>query len=341
MLTESKSSGVLQRVLPHAGFVIVYILWGINISVMKIGGQLWDPLVFNGLRYLSIIPFLWVYTYFYYRRSGLKLQIAGRDLALICTLGAVSAIGMEALLQYALQFSNSANGAVLGRGFMPVITAVIAVILKDIRLTWRVILGIPMAFLSIILIVAGGEHGFHLGAETLRGDVLLLLRSFLGAFYLIGMNRLVNKYPLALLVSLEMTAGALALLPFLLWKADTAYSASISGIGWLCLGYTALFATLIGFSIHNWSLSRLGPFKSSVYGYLLPATAAAAGYWLLREHLSLNQYIGGAGVLAAMYLVQKDRMQLMKDRSSASANPGTVGNVGGSAEAKHQLKGGS
>ncbi|MFH5181961.1 DMT family transporter [Paenibacillus sp. TAB 01] len=263
------------------------------------------PLVFNGLRYLSIIPFLWAYTYFYYRKNGLKLRMAGRDLALICTLGVVSAIGMEALLQYALQFSNSANGAVLGRGFMPVITAVIAVILKDIRLTWRVMLGIPMAFLSIILIVAGGEHGFHLGADTLHGDALLLLRSFLGAFYLIGMNRLVSKYPLALLVSLEMTAGAVSLLPFLLWKADIAYLAARSGAGWLCLGYTALFATLIGFTLHNWSLSRLGSFKSSVYGYLLPATAALAGYWLLQEHLSVNQYVGGAGVLAAMYLVQK------------------------------------
>jgi drug/metabolite transporter (DMT)-like permease len=318
MPTQTHSSGGLQRLLPHAGFVIVYILWGINISVMKIGGQEWDPLVFNGLRYLSIIPFLWVYTYFYYRRSGMKLHMPGRDVALICALGAGSAIGMEVLLQYALQFSNSANGAVLGRGFMPVITAVIAIILKDIRLTWRVILGVPMAFLSIILIVAGGEHGFHLGADTLRGDVLLLTRSFLGAFYLIGMNRLVGKYPLTLLVSLEMTAGAIALLPFLVWRADIAYLAGRSEIGWLCLGYTAIFATLIGFSLHNWSLSRLGPFKSSVYGYLLPATAAVAGYGLLQEHLTLNQYIGGVGVLVAMYLVQKDRMQLLRKSSSST-----------------------
>ncbi|WP_284644661.1 DMT family transporter [Paenibacillus silviterrae] len=319
-----------RKVMPHAGFVLVYILWGINISAMKLGGQEWDPLVFNGLRYLSIIPFLWAYTYVYYRkhRQELNWRLPRKDLALIAVLGSVSALGMEALLQYALQFSNSANGAVLGRGFMPIITAVIAVILKDIRLTWRVLVGIPLAFVSVIVIVAGGPHGFHLGPETLKGDALLLARSFLGAFYLIGMNRLVGKYPLTLLVSLEMTAGALALLPFLLLRADMAYLLERSSQGWLILGYTALLATIAGFSVHNWSLSKLGPFKSSVYGYLLPLTAAAAGYVILNESLSLNQYLGGAGVLAAMYLVQKDRMQLMKQKADPSPAAGAAGITG-------------
>ncbi|UUZ89847.1 DMT family transporter [Paenibacillus sp. P25] len=314
------SSSRLRQWSPHAGFVIVYIFWGINISVMKIGGEEWDPLVFNGLRYLGIIPFLWLFTWGYYRsRPHLRLRIAPKDLGLIVLLGAVSAVGMEAVLQYALQFSNSANGAVLGRGFMPVITAVIALLMKDILLTRRVALGIPLAFASVVLIVAGGPHGFHIGPETLRGDVLLLLRSFLGAFYLIGMNRLVGRYPLTPLVSLEMTAGAVSLLPFLLWKADFAYLAARTSTAWISLGYTAIFATILGFSLHNYCLSRLGPFKSSVYGYLLPVTVAIAGYVLLGEKLSLNQYLGGAGVLAAMYLVQKDRMQSLKEAVSAKS----------------------
>ncbi|MCZ8516780.1 EamA family transporter [Paenibacillus filicis] len=72
-------------------------------------------------------------------------------------------------------------------------------------------------------------------------------------------------------------------------------------------------------------MARLGPFKSSVYGYLLPVTAAVAGFWLLGEKLSLNQYLGGAGVLAAMYLVQKDRMQpLRKAADARTKGTGTI-----------------
>ena len=57
------SSDRIRHLYPHVGFVLVYILWGINLTSMKIGGREWDPLVFNGLRFASMIPILWVYTY--------------------------------------------------------------------------------------------------------------------------------------------------------------------------------------------------------------------------------------------------------------------------------------
>lgn len=298
--------------LPHVGFTIVYVLWGINMSSMTIGGREWDPFVFNGLRFASIVPFLWGYVWLMHRKGRISLRMEGKDLALIALLGALSAIGMEAMLSYALQFSNPANGAVLGRGFMPVVTVGIALLLRQMRLTWRILAGLPIALGGVLLIVAGGGQGFHLGADTLKGDMLLLLRSLLGALYLNGMNRLVAKYPLPLLISLEMTAGAISLLPFVLWKSDLAVFTEMSLKGWASLSYTAFVATLLGFTLHNWSLGKLGPFKSSVYGYLLPITAAVAGYFLLGAGISLNQAIGGTAVLAAMYLVQSDRMQMMK-----------------------------
>ncbi|WNQ12627.1 DMT family transporter [Paenibacillus aurantius] len=302
----------LRGMLPHLGFVLVYLLWGINISSMKIGGAAWDSFVFNGLRYLIILPFLWVYTYYGFRKGRIRLSMKKGDLGRILLLGAVSAVGMEAFLSYALQYSNAANGAVLGRGFMPVVTVILALLMRELRLTWRILLGLPLAIAGVIVIVTGGNEGFHLGPDTLRGDVLLLFRSFLGALYLIGMNRLVNRYPLTLLITLEMTAGAVSLLPVVLWKVTPGYLAAMPAAGWYSLLYTAFLATLVGFSVHNWSLGKLGPFKSSVYGYFLPVTSAIAGIYLLGESISWNQVLGGAGVLVAMYLVQRDRMQAMK-----------------------------
>ncbi|MFC0211331.1 DMT family transporter [Paenibacillus chartarius] len=308
---QSNASSGIAGLWPHFGFVLVYVLWGINISSLKIGAQEWNPLVFNGLRYVIIVPFLWIYAYGFLRRRELSFRMPPRDLLLICGLGVLSAIGMEAMLQYALQFSNAANGAVLGRGFMPIVTVILSLLLREIRLSWSIAIGLPAAFAGVLLIVSGGAGGFHFGPDTLRGDVLLLLRSFMGAFYLIGMNRLVAKYPLPLLLAFEMTAGAVSLLPFVLTLTDTHQLAQISPVGWGTLLYTALLATLAGFAIHNASLARLGPFKSSAYGYLLPLTAAVGGWLLLGEGISAYQYAGGAFILAAMYVIQRDRMQTM------------------------------
>ncbi|WP_409342162.1 DMT family transporter [Paenibacillus sp. MBLB4367] len=306
-----------QSALPHLALVASFMLWGINIISMKVGGREWEPLVFNGLRYASILPVLWGYA-LYYRYSANRSRPAGeavsyrmerRDLWLVIGLGVLSAVGLEAMFSYALQYSNAANGAVLGRGFMPVITVLFALWLREIRLTPRLLVGLPLAICCVAIVVAGGSEGLHFTAETLRGDVLLLLRSILGALYLIGMNRLVKKYPLPLLVAIEMTAGAAALLPAVLIQVDANMLTSMSASGWISLAYTALFGTVLGFYAHNWSLGKLGPVKASVYGFLLPVMAAIAGYVLLNESLSAYQLIGGTGVLAAMYIVQRDRYQ--------------------------------
>ncbi|ANE45049.1 multidrug DMT transporter permease [Paenibacillus swuensis] len=304
----------MKEALPHLGLLTVYLLWGINITSMKIGGLEWDPVIFNGLRYLSIVPILWVYTVVYHRKKKLPMRMERRDLLWMIVLSFASTIGMEVVLSYALQYSSTANGAVLGRGFMPIITAVIALVLKEVRLTWRIGLGIPLAFLSVIVIVGG--KGLNFGAETLRGDLLLLMRSFVGAFYLIYMNRLVVKYRLSLLITLEITFGALWLLPWVIGKVDLVYLQGISQAGWISLAYTSILATLAAFTIHNWGLGQIGPFKASAYGYTLPVTAAVAGMVILHERLTLSEMVGGIGVLAAMYIVQSDRMKQAKQMAA-------------------------
>ena len=312
MATTNIKSSKLVTILPHLGLIIVYILWGINITSMKIGGREWDPFIFNGVRFLGVTPFLWVYTYYYCKKRKLSIRMKPKDMLLIFGLGAITGLGLEALLSYALQYSNAANGAVLGRGLMPMITVLISLALREVAFTWRLLVGLPLALISALVIVSGGSEGFHLSSDTIHGDGLLLLRSVFGAVYLIGMSRLVKNYPLPLLITMEVTAAGICLLPFIFLRMDTHYLASVSAVGWISLVYTVVFATIVGFSLHNWSLGHLGPFKSSVYGYLLPITGALAGLWILHEPIGWNQILGGLGVLLAMYLVQKDRMQLIR-----------------------------
>lgn len=307
----------MSRLLPHLGFVLVYTLWGINLVSMKVGGQEWDPFVFNGMRYLSLILLMWPIVLIHMRLKKQKIRMERKDFLLICGLGLLSAVGMEALLSYALQYSNAANGAVLGRAFMPIVTAIIALALKEIRFTWGVLVGVPLGFAGVIIIMLSG--GLHFSAETAKGDLLLLARSLMGVLYLLGMNQLVRKYPLPLLLTLEMTAGAVALLPVVIWNVDAAFLTAMSQAGWISLVYTTIFATWVGFYVHNWSLGKLGPFRSSVYGYMLPITAAVAGAIILSEKLSWNQYIGGVLILAAMYFVQHDRIQLARKTAKEKA----------------------
>src|SRR5690606_27440699 len=114
-----KNNQSLGKWLPHLSCLIVYLIWGVNVASMKYGGGAWSPIVFNGLRYLMIAPILWLFFVLSAKGDWKKMRIARRDLLLLVALGALSALGMEAMYSYALQYSNTANGALLGRGFIP------------------------------------------------------------------------------------------------------------------------------------------------------------------------------------------------------------------------------
>ncbi|MBO9608252.1 MAG: EamA family transporter [Paenibacillaceae bacterium] len=318
-----------QQAIAHAAFLLVYLIWGANMASMKVGGREWDPFLFNGLRFLCIVPIVWVYTYAYYRRRSLRISIAWRDLLLILGLGALSAIGVESLLSYALQFTSTANAAVLGRGLSPLFTVLFLLAVRAAAFNWRLAVGLPLACAGAFIIVAGG-HGLHFGPETMRGDLLLVLRSVFGAVYLLGMSRLLGKYPLPLLFALEMTASAAVLLPAVFVKAGGGALIAMTTDGWLSFGYTTLVGTLIGFSLHNWSLGRLGALKSSFYGYTQPFFAAIAGYIVLTESISSWQWIGGLAVMAAMLLVQWDKLR--------GGSAGRLQRKGGRDHAAHDVR---
>lgn len=305
-----RRSGSWADALPHMALVAVFILWGYNNVPMKIGGIEWNPVLFNALRYAGIAPVVWVYTYWYYRRHRLAWSFEAGDLLPIAGYALLSSAGMEVVLSYALPYSTAANAAILGRGMIPVWVGIVALSLHEMSPSARTFLGIPLAFAGTLLIVAGNPVGF--GPDTWRGDVLLLLRSVFGAVYMIGMRGLLKKYPVPLLLAIEISISGALLLPFGLLTTPPGALAAVTVDGWLSLAYASIVALFLGFLLHNWGLSQLGPFKASVYGYLMPLTAAIGGYITFGEELRWYQLAGGAAVLFAMYLVQSDRMKEAK-----------------------------
>ncbi|WP_274363887.1 DMT family transporter [Paenibacillus thermotolerans] len=296
--------------LPHLALISVFVLWGYNNVPMKIGGIEWNPVLFNAFRYAGIAPVVWAYTYWYYRRHRLEWSFDSRDWLPIAGYALLSSAGMEVVLSYALPYSTAANAAILGRGMIPVWVGIVALSLREMSPSARTMAGIPLAFGGTLLIVAGNPIG--IGPDTWRGDVLLLLRSVFGAVYMIGMRGLLRKYPVPLLLAIEISISGAVLLPFGLLTAPSGALAAVTADGWFSLAYASIVALFIGFLLHNWGLSRLGPFKASVYGYLMPLSAALAGYVTFGEQLRWYQLAGGAAVLIAMYLIQSDRMKEAK-----------------------------
>ncbi|WP_199547781.1 DMT family transporter [Streptomyces sp. N35] len=74
--------------------------------------------------------------------------------------------------------------------------------------------------------------------------------------------------------------------------------------GWLLLGWVVLIATVLAYGTGLLSVRRLSPQVAGVVAYLEAVVATVLAWFLLGEHLSAPQIIGGVVVLTGAFIAQ-------------------------------------
>jgi drug/metabolite transporter (DMT)-like permease len=87
--------------------------------------------------------------------------------------------------------------------------------------------------------------------------------------------------------------------------------ASAGPVAWGCVAFFGLLATGYGFSWYYEGVKAIGPTKAGVFINLVPVVAVVLGHVLLDEPLSPALAVGGALVLAGVWLTNR-RQALVK-----------------------------
>ena len=164
------------------------------------------------------------------------------------------------------------------------------------------VLGMVLAFAGVATL--GLEHGFSLQGGTLVGDLMTMGGSLAFSLYVVLGKKVARKYD-----SLEMNfynyvAAAVMILPVTLRQGLLFDWRAVSLQGWLALGYTALFASVLAYLIYFWALRHVTASRIAAFSYLLPLMATSFGILLLGEKPSLQLFIGGGLVLFGVYLAE-------------------------------------
>lgn len=165
------------------------------------------------------------------------------------------------------------------------------------RFTKRRWLGIAVAFIGSLVIALGDSADL---SGSLIGDLYALGSAALLAVYT-TMGRLCRRrMSTGSYTAVVYTVAALTTLLLLLLRGMplTGYG----GINWLtALGMTIL-CTFLGHSVANWSLKFISPAFLSTARLLEPVFSAILGILFFQEIPSLTALIGGAVILAGLYL---------------------------------------
>ena len=283
-------------------------IWGINAVASKVGTRgpyAFDAVMLNGLRFLLVAPFFLVIVAV--RRPGALRVENKRDLLRYAAYGCISVAASETLLTLSVRYTSVANMTLLGPGTISLFTALWAVLLREQQLTRTGWIGAFVALLGVGLVASSGG-GLRLDPESFKGDALALFRSALQGGYMLLLTRTLRERPVLTVSVYNVLFGALAFLPYVLWKAPSIEWAKVPTDVWVALAWTVLPTTVYGFLAWNWSMRRTGAVAATNMMYLVPVFGAVAAWAVLGEPLRWGQVMGGIVIVAGIVTLRWDTM---------------------------------
>lgn len=198
---------------------------------------------------------------------------------------------------YGLRHTTAANTTLISGG-TPVLVALLAAIFLGERMTWPKAIGIAGTLAGVIAIVGAGT-----GLDaSLTGNVLVVGSAISWAIYtVIGRRAFTTGSALAQLAGIAV-AGLVLMAPLAVFEARREGLDQITAVDLLFVLYLAIGPSAAAYMLIGYGLSHLEASQAAVYGNLMPFAGALAGYLFLDEHIGVEHFIGGAFIIAGVWI---------------------------------------
>ncbi|OGD12094.1 MAG: hypothetical protein A2Y86_09280 [Candidatus Aminicenantes bacterium RBG_13_62_12] len=289
------------------------VIWALNFSVLKLSLPFFpSPHAFNFLRLLISTAILFMLLRFREK----SMAVSRPDLLRLAVVGVMGNFLYQALFIQGLKWSSASNTSFI-LATTPVLIALLSLFLKHERLHWAAWAGIVISFSGLYLIITRQSGGVALGGQGLKGDVLVFVGNIFWTLYTVFSKPLLERMSPLKLTAWTMAFGTAAYLPAAAPDL-TRMSLRLPVAAWAGLGYSAVFAIVIGFVVWYNSVRRVGNSRTAIYGNITPVLTVVSAHFILGERLSGFQALGAAVILAGVYLTRSGYRLFLRTRVPSS-----------------------
>jgi drug/metabolite transporter (DMT)-like permease len=284
------------------GLAWVTLVWGTGWLAIKLTLASFSPLFLAGSRYVVASALLWLLA----RALGAAAPRGRREWTALLGSGALMT-GLCPGLVFWAQARIPSGFASLLFAAMPLFTALLAHrFLPGERLSWPRMAGIAVGLVGVAVVCAGGLGRIDLGdpAAVAAGSAAVLGGTVVFALGLVWMKRSGARFHPMIAVAVQSAAGAVVLLPV----AALVEPEPIGDLGLFALamfGYLTIVQSCLTQVIYVWLVKRVEATRISYISCVVPAIAVAAGALVLGEPIGWTLLVGGVGVVAGLYLVNR------------------------------------
>ena len=201
---------------------------------------------------------------------------------------------------WSIVWTSVANSTLLAN-LAPIWVTVAGWLLWKQKVTRLFLVGMFVALAGMFVLVG---PNFAIGGTRLAGDALAAFTAIFYGSYMLAIKRARDaKASTARLMAWSTTITAAILLPFALVSPQPMLPASASG--WLVLLGLAIVTQILGQGLIAYAFAHLPASLSSVSLLIQPVVAALLAWVLFAEAVGPAQWIGGAIVLAGIWISKR------------------------------------
>lgn len=288
--------------LAYTGLVLTPLFWAGNAVLAKATIDLIPPLSMSFWRWVIalavILPF------------GLPGVIRHRKvirqyLGSMIVLATLSVAAFNSLLYYATLTTSATNIALIN-STIPIFISLLAWLLLAERTRPVQMLGIALAVLGILTVIARGEFSSLFALQAQPGDLIMVGAVFSWGLFSVLLRRQAVPLPALTFLTTQIALGTVIILPF--YMADLLMFSGgfpVRSSTVVPLLYFAFFPGILAYAFWNHGVHRIGPARSAIFMYLTPVFASILAGLFLNERLGLFHVAGGLLILAGLLLATR------------------------------------
>lgn len=278
--------------------ILSTIIWGANVTVMKITLQSVPPFSLGFIRFfgasLLFLPFLFG-----------KVRL--KDLSpIVLATGLIGITGTLSLFFLGLRLTTALNAGII-TSFSPLLILIFAHILLKEKMRRNILLGGLLGILGIGIII--GKDFSQKFVLSPLGDFLILLSIFGSVFYSIFSKKISKNHSPMHTTFYVLLIGGLGFLPGAIWEwqINPSWMEKLPSTAVFGILYAMLFSSLIAHTFWQWGLSRMDAAKVGAFNYLEPIVTTITAVLILSERITSAFIIGGLFIFSGLIIAEVHR----------------------------------
>lgn len=236
-------------------------------------------------------------------KNYLKIfRVVKENFLIVFVLAVLGISSFNTILYFGLSMTTSTNALIINSS-VPILILILSFFILKQNITKNQAIGIVLSTFGVLFLILQGNFTNILSLEFNKGDIWVIISSFVWAFYSVLMKFKPKELSDVEFFATLVLIGFLALTPIYLYQGyEISREIALVKENYLVFIYVSVFSSTLAFYFWHYGIDQIGASKTAQFTHLMPLFGAFLAYIFLGEVLQSYHIVGMMFIFIGIYL---------------------------------------